>query len=95
MDEERPRDMRLEEERLREMRLERLQRASEADDRRKKHEMMQEKLRCMGRCPAGFRWYRSEGGWRCHGGSHWVGAQRRSGRLSVQVFFVVSSSTSL
>jgi hypothetical protein len=30
------------------------------------------KLQQIGRCPAGFNWHHSGGGWRCGGGSHWV-----------------------
>jgi SpoVK/Ycf46/Vps4 family AAA+-type ATPase len=30
-------------------------------------------LRRIGRCPAGYEWHLSGGGYRCGGGSHWVG----------------------
>jgi len=37
-----------------------------------KRQRIQKKLRTMGCCPAGFGWYKIDGGWRCHGGSHCV-----------------------
>jgi hypothetical protein len=33
---------------------------------------MQTRLMGMGRCPAGFSWFREGSGWRCCGGSHYV-----------------------
>lgn len=33
---------------------------------------MQQKLREMGVCSAGYNWIKENGGWRCAGGSHWV-----------------------
>jgi hypothetical protein len=53
-------------------RLEEQKRLEEAEALRKKYEDMQRRLHTMGVCPAGFSWYRQGGGWRCHGGSHWV-----------------------
>ena len=53
-------------------RLEEEKKLEEAEALRKKHEGMQRRLQTMGVCPAGFSWYRQGGGWRCHGGSHWV-----------------------
>jgi hypothetical protein len=42
------------------------------DAHRREEERRRVKQRLRGRCPAGFDWYRQGGGWRCHGGSHWV-----------------------
>lgn len=48
-------------------------RKKEEEERRKKQEAtVQTKLRSMGVCVAGFRWIRSNGGYRCAGGSHFV-----------------------
>ena len=33
----------------------------------------QSRLRTAGLCPAGFAWHREGAGWRCNGGSHYVG----------------------
>jgi len=41
-------------------------------DEEDKQKKMQEKLREMGVCPAGYEWLREGGGWRCAGGSHFV-----------------------
>jgi len=46
--------------------LERLQ----AEKRRE--QAIQEKLRQISPCPAGFQWFKTGGGWRCGGGSHFV-----------------------
>jgi hypothetical protein len=52
----------------------RLRRAQEeADAARKQEVKAQEKLRCMGICPAGFRWIKQSGGYRCSAGGHFVG----------------------
>lgn len=51
--------------------LERRKRAEE--ERRQKEELAQRKLRQMGVCVAGFKWIKQSGGYRCAGGSHWVG----------------------
>jgi len=53
-------------------RLEEEKKLEEVEALRKKHEGMQRRLQTMGVCPAGFSWYCQGGGWRCHGGSHWV-----------------------
>jgi hypothetical protein len=53
--------------------MEELQRQRElaAEEARKK-ELIKEKLRAIGKCPAGFVWHQVGGGWRCGGGSHYV-----------------------
>lgn len=45
----------------------------EAEAARKQEVKAQEKLRCMGICPAGFRWIKQSGGYRCSAGGHFVG----------------------
>lgn len=40
--------------------------------RRKEESIAKTKLRAMGLCPAGFRWFKQGSGWRCGGGSHFV-----------------------
>ena len=48
-------------------------RVLEAEEARQREEQRRRiKQRLRGRCPAGFDWYRQGGGWRCHGGTHWV-----------------------
>jgi hypothetical protein len=47
-------------------------RRREVEERRKREEVAQSKLRQMGVCVAGFRWTKQAGGYRCAGGSHWV-----------------------
>jgi hypothetical protein len=37
-----------------------------------KRRRIQEKLRQISPCPAGFNWFQCGGGWRCGGGSHFV-----------------------
>jgi hypothetical protein len=44
----------------------------EVEEERRKEAAAQTKLRRMGVCPAGFRWIKQAGGYRCGGGSHWV-----------------------
>jgi hypothetical protein len=41
-------------------------------ERRKKEQRVQVKLREMGICPAGYRWIKQSGGYRCSAGMHWV-----------------------
>jgi len=41
-------------------------------DEKKKRKRIQQKLREMGVCEAGYEWIRDVGGWRCAGGSHFV-----------------------
>ena len=42
------------------------------DDANDKEAAIQSRLKEMGKCPAGFSWYKQGNGWRCGGGSHWV-----------------------
>ncbi|KAG7382936.1 hypothetical protein PHYPSEUDO_004232 [Phytophthora pseudosyringae] len=42
------------------------------DEERRRAEAIQERIRQICPCPAGFNWYKSGGGWRCGGGSHFV-----------------------
>ena len=44
----------------------------ELEEKRKREEMMKEKLMQMGRCPVGYAWIKQEGGYRCAGGSHYM-----------------------
>lgn len=50
-----------------------LQRLLEEERRRKKAEEMRRKLETMGVCPMGYQWIQQSGGYRCAGGSHFVG----------------------
>jgi ATPase family associated with various cellular activities (AAA) len=43
------------------------------EEKRKLEVKAQQKLRDMGICPAGFRWIKEEGGYRCSAGGHFVG----------------------
>jgi len=45
----------------------------EAEQTRKKEARVQQKLREMGVCCAGYRWVKIPGGYRCSPGGHWVG----------------------
>ncbi|RDL34326.1 NFX1-type zinc finger-containing protein 1 [Venustampulla echinocandica] len=47
-------------------------RESEERERREREALVQKKLRDLGVCPAGFRWIKRPGGYRCSAGSHWV-----------------------
>ncbi|KAG7398349.1 hypothetical protein PHYBOEH_011257 [Phytophthora boehmeriae] len=42
------------------------------EEERRRAEALQEKIRRICPCPAGFQWYKSGAGWRCGGGSHFV-----------------------
>lgn len=58
-------------------RLEAERRRREAEEERRREELrkaqaVQEKLRQISPCPAGFAWFKCGGGWRCGGGSHFV-----------------------
>ncbi|KAL3469205.1 P-loop containing nucleoside triphosphate hydrolase protein [Aspergillus californicus] len=53
--------------------LEELRKKREAEENaRRKEQKVQQKLRSMGVCCAGFRWIKQESGYRCAGGSHYV-----------------------
>lgn len=53
---------------------ERAERARKAlEERRKKEQEMKAKLQRMGCCPVGFEWIQQAGGYRCAGGSHFLG----------------------
>jgi hypothetical protein len=41
--------------------------------KRKEEARVQAKIRAMGVCPVGFRWIKTAGGYRCAGGSHFLG----------------------
>lgn len=57
----------------REKALAALKKAQEEEVRRRREEaQVQQKLRQMGVCVAGFRWIRQSDGYRCAGGSHFV-----------------------
>lgn len=53
--------------------MEELQRQRElaAEEQRRK-EIIKQKLRAIGNCPAGYVWHKVGAGWRCAGGSHFV-----------------------
>lgn len=53
---------------------ERLRRAREEEERKRQKELaIQRKLNEMGVCVAGFQWIKQPGGYRCAGGSHYIG----------------------
>lgn len=58
--------------RIRAAELERERLRQEAEARRRQEQAIQERLRQISPCPMGFQWYKSGGGWRCGGGSHFV-----------------------
>ena len=43
------------------------------EERKKEEHKVQQKLRRIGKCAAGFNWIEQENGYRCAGGSHFVG----------------------
>jgi hypothetical protein len=47
-----------------------------------KQQAIQEKLRRIKNCPAGFAWYQCSGGWRCGGGSHFVSDAQLNSQFS-------------
>lgn len=48
-------------------------RQQEEQERVRKEQRAQSRLRQMGVCVAGFMWIKQSGGYRCAGGTHWVG----------------------
>ena len=42
----------------------------------RKHQAIQEKLKQISPCPAGFAWLKVGGGWRCSAGGHFVSDQK-------------------
>ncbi|KAE8908127.1 hypothetical protein PF003_g7465 [Phytophthora fragariae] len=52
--------------------LKRARDQAKLEEERRRAEAIQEKIRRICPCPAGFNWYKSGGGWRCGGGSHYV-----------------------
>ena len=50
-----------------------IKRLLEEEARRKRENEVREKLKALGVCPMGYNWVRQVGGWRCAGGSHWMG----------------------
>jgi len=59
--------------RLAEEEAERQRVADEMRRRQEEHQRTAERLRVCGRCPMGYTWHRCGPGWRCAGGSHYVG----------------------
>ncbi|KAK4501494.1 hypothetical protein PRZ48_007303 [Zasmidium cellare] len=54
--------------------LEELQRKrKEAEDKRRQEAKAKQMLKRMGRCPVGYEWIKQANGYRCAGGSHWIG----------------------
>ncbi|CAI5725442.1 unnamed protein product [Peronospora destructor] len=52
--------------------LKRAREQAKLEEERRRAEAIQEKIRQICPCPAGFNWYKSGSGWRCGGGSHFV-----------------------
>jgi hypothetical protein len=52
-----------------------LERLLEEEQRRRQEALEKERLAKRGLCPMGFEWIKQEGGYRCAGGSHFVGDQ--------------------
>lgn len=50
-----------------------VKRLLEEQKRRAAEEEKKRKLMVMGLCPMGWQWVRQAGGYRCRGGSHWIG----------------------
>ncbi|RLN63252.1 hypothetical protein BBJ28_00018439 [Nothophytophthora sp. Chile5] len=53
------------------------------DEERRRAEALQEKIRRICPCPAGFNWFKSSGGWRCGGGSHFVSDAQLNSQFTV------------
>ncbi|RDA85266.1 hypothetical protein CP532_2328 [Ophiocordyceps camponoti-leonardi (nom. inval.)] len=52
-----------------------------AMEREKREKAVKAKLKRSGLCPVGYEWIRQKGGYRCAGGSHWMGDKEVSSRL--------------
>ncbi|CAI5738661.1 unnamed protein product [Peronospora destructor] len=52
--------------------LKRAREQAKLEEERRRAEAIQEKIRQICPCPAGFNWYKSGSRWRCGGGSHFV-----------------------
>ncbi|RMX65665.1 hypothetical protein KXD40_008073 [Peronospora effusa] len=52
--------------------LKRAREQAKLEEERRRAKVIQEKIRQICPCPAGFKWYKSGSGWRCGGGSHFV-----------------------
>ncbi|KAI8916611.1 hypothetical protein DFJ77DRAFT_460541 [Powellomyces hirtus] len=66
--------------------MERLKREAKAEELRKAMELeqkIQQKIRQICPCPAGFTWYKCGGGWRCGGGSHYVSDHQLKAQFTV------------
>ncbi|KAI8896070.1 hypothetical protein BC833DRAFT_515115, partial [Globomyces pollinis-pini] len=61
---------RIKSERIRQQKLKEIREQIDLENRCR--EAVQEKLRQISPCPAGFTWIQVSGGWRCGGGSHYV-----------------------
>ena len=48
----------------------------------RKRQAIQEKLKQISPCPAGFTWHKEPGGWRCAGGSHFVSDKELNDRFT-------------
>ncbi|KAL2843942.1 P-loop containing nucleoside triphosphate hydrolase protein [Aspergillus pseudoustus] len=73
MEGKRKRETRRLEELARRAKLEELRKKREAEEKaRKKEQMIQQKLRHMGVCVAGFQWIKQDHGYRCAGGYHYI-----------------------
>ena len=62
--------------RERERAKEELERLRVLRERQEREKVVQERLRNMGVCVAGYRWIKQAGGYRCAGGSHFIGNDR-------------------
>lgn len=52
--------------------LKRRREEAKIEEERRKAAALQEKIRRICPCPAGFNWFKTGGGWRCSGGTHFV-----------------------